>query len=115
MANDSNSQQALARDAGFQLRLQNALMTVAWQILNESSSTPGHAQRATYARQVISDPAAATVGLAPSFVTRPNVINFTTSTVFQSGGVSVITASGDADMQSQLNTDWYAMSGASSS
>lgn len=112
MANDAYTQQALAQDAGFQRRFQNALMKIAWQVLNEDAGIANHAARADYARKVIASPSTYVNALVSSFVTRPNVLNFATSAVFGATGVSVITASGDPDLESQLNTDWNALAGA---
>lgn len=109
MPNNSFSQQALAADSRFRLRLQNALMKVAWEVLEEDVATPDHVQRGQYARSVISTPAQAAAQLAPSFVNRPNVFAFDTSYSFDVG--AVLTASGDADMESQLHTDWDEMAG----
>jgi len=109
MANDAFTQQALAKEPRFILRLQNALGKTAWQVLNESPSTSGHTARANYARGVLSNPNGFATTLAPAFVNRPNVISFTTSYDFQQG--AVVTASGDADIESQLATDWDNLSG----
>jgi hypothetical protein len=108
-ANDAYSQQALAVDLRFQKRLQNALMKVAWQVLEEAPSTLHHAERAAYAHQVTQNAPQTASQIAPSFVTRPNVINFETSYSFPVGGT--ITAAGDPDIESQLMTDWDQMAG----
>lgn len=109
MANDAHTQQALADETSFRLRLQNALTKVAWQVLEESPATASHAERVAYAQRVIGDPLNAAIGLAPSFVNRPNVLNFNTSYEFASR--SVVTTSGDADIESQVNSDWNKLSG----
>lgn len=118
MPNDSFTQQALASDTRFQLRLQNALSKVAWEVLEEPTSTPFHAQRVAYAQRVTnSSPSAmAATGpsmvaqqLAPSFVNRPNVFNFETSYNFTVGGV--VTTSGDLDIEAQLHNDWNMLAG----
>jgi len=108
-ANNAFTQQALAADPRFRLRLQNALANVAWQVLEEDPATPHHVERATYARTVNQNPPGMAQQLAPSFVNRPNVMNFETSYSFDVG--AVVTASGDADIQSQLMTDWNNMAG----
>ena len=112
MPNDAYTQQALAADAGFILRVQNALVTIAWQALNEDPTTAGHAARAAYARQVLGDPTTFAKQIAKSIVMRPNVNNFTTSVEINGGIVRVVTASGDADLESQLSTDWNGLAGA---
>jgi len=109
MANDAFTQQALAADRRFQTRLQNALTKVAWQVLEEQNTVPNHAARAQYAHQVVNNPTQQALSLAPSFVNRPNVINFATTYDFAVGGV--VTSAADADLESQLNTDWNELSG----
>jgi len=109
MANDAYSQQALGADTNFQLRVRNALSSVAWEVLNEPETTNGHAQRAAYARSVINNVQFNAVAIAPWLVTRPNLMAFETSFSFSANAVT--TAAGDADIQSQLMTDWDELSG----
>jgi hypothetical protein len=109
MANDAFTQQALAADPRFQKRLVSALTNVAWQVLEEAPATLHHAERATYAHTVNASPSSAAATIAPSFVNRPNVFNFATSYDFTVGGT--VTAAGDADLQSQLMTDWNNLAG----
>ena len=118
MANDAYSQQALAKDLSFQLRLANALSKVAWEVIEEDPATPSHTERVVYSQKVLGNntTSGATVGpsmvaaqLAPSFVNRPNVIAFATSYDFASA--SVVTASGDPDIESQLHSDWNDLAG----
>src|SRR5215471_16133238 len=111
-ANNAFSQQALAADPRFRLRLQNALAKVAWQVLEESPDTVHHAERAQYAHSVSNNPATVANQIAPAFVNRPNVIQFETSYSFDVG--AVVTASGDADIESQLSTDWNFLAGITS-
>ena len=109
MPNTAASQQALAREPKFILRLQNALVKVAWQVLNEDPLTANHAARTNYARAVLANPAGIAQTLAISFVDRPNVLAFDTSYDFVQG--AVVTASGDPDIESQVNTDWNLLAG----
>lgn len=117
MANSAFTQQALASDSRFRLRLENALSKVAWEILEEDSNTEHHAERVVFAQKVtgtgqasaISGPSMVAAQLAPSFVNRPNVFNFETSYDFTVG--AVVTASGDPDIENQLHTDWNMLSG----
>jgi len=109
MANDAFTQQALANDRRFQQRLENALGKVAWEVLNEDSATAHHLERATFANRTLANLTQTGIQLAPSFVGRPNVFNFDTSYNFTVGGV--VTAAGDADLESQLHTDWNALAG----
>jgi hypothetical protein len=108
MPNDAFTQQALAADPHFRNRTRSALSTVAWQVENEDEATPNHDHRISYARQVIRSLDSEVTVLLPNFVFRPNVMNFATTYVFafdtQVG--QVVTAAGDADLMSQIATDW---------
>ena len=109
MPNDAFTQQALAADPRFQLRVRNALMKIAWQVLNEAPTVAGHTQRATYARQVLGTPDTYAKELAKSLTTRTNLLAFATTYDFTQG--AVVTASADADIESQLSTDWNGLAG----
>lgn len=109
MANSSYTQQALASDPRFLVRVKAALGTVAWQILGESTGTPNHTIRANYARNVLTNLDSVAGQIAGWLVERPNLNGFTTSYDFTIG--AVVTASGDADIESQLNTDWNTLAG----
>ncbi len=109
MPNDAFTQQALAADHRFVQRLSNALGKVAWEVLNEDAAVPNHMARAQYAQRVNQNPNATAQQLAPSFVNRPNVFQFATTYDFTVGGT--VTASGDADIESQLHTDWDDLAG----
>jgi len=109
MANDSYTQQRLGADPNFQERVRACLMTAAWQVLGEPTNTPDHAQRAQFARVVINSPNQQTQSIATWVVMRPNVMLFETSYNFQAG--AIISATGDADITSQLLTDWNFMAG----
>jgi hypothetical protein len=109
MANTSFTQQALAANASFQTRVRNALATVAWQVLNEEATVPNNYQRVVYARSVINNLQFTAVQISPWLVDRPNVFQFETSFDFPSG--DVVSATGDADIESQLATDWDVLAG----
>jgi hypothetical protein len=106
--NDSFTQQALAADPFFRQRVRSAMSTVAWQIINEADSVANHDARLNYARQVVRSLDSEVTVMLPNFVFRPNVINFETTHEFdfptQIG--QVVTAAGDADLMSQIATDW---------
>lgn len=109
MPNDAFTQQALAADPIFRsMRVKNSLAAVAWEVLVEAPPPGNHAARATYARLVLSDLDGYTDQIVDSLVTRPNLMNVATSF---SGG-SWITAATDADIKSQLSTDWNNLAGA---
>ena len=118
MPNDAFSQQALADDARFRLRLANALSKVAWEVLEEDVATAHHTERVAFAQKVVgsggviaptSGPQMVAAQLASSFVNRPNVFAFETSYSFTVGGV--VTLAGDADIESQLRSDWNELAG----
>lgn len=109
MPNTAYTQQALADESSFRLRLQNALTKIAFEVLEEDSAIEHHAQRAAYAQRVINDPANTAIGLAPSFVNRPNIFQFETTYDFAMR--SAVTASGDPDIESQVHTDWNLLAG----
>lgn len=114
MANNSFTQAALAADAQFRKRVRSALDTIAWQVEGEVDTTPNHTARLAYAQQVIRNLDGETTVILPSIVHRPNVMNFETSYLFdfefQVG--QVVSASGDADLLSQIATDWDALAAA---
>jgi hypothetical protein len=109
MANNAYTQQALSLQPSFHLRLQNALTKVAFQVMSEPTDTPYYTQRVSYAQRVINQPSQTAVSLASSFVNRPNLLAFETSYNFEMR--EVVTASGDADIESQIYTDWNMLAG----
>jgi hypothetical protein len=114
MPNDSYTQSALADDSKFRSRVRSALSLVAWEIQAEDPATPNHANRDRYAQQVVRQLDTEVVVIMPSFVMRPNVFNFTTSFNydFKTRIGFVESATGDADLQSQLMSDWDRMAAA---
>jgi hypothetical protein len=109
--NDSYTQQRLAADILFQGRVRSALANVAWQVLGEDPATANHDARVKYARAVIDSLTGAAQTIAAWVVERPNLLSFATSYDFPSG--QVVTAAGDADIESQLLTDWDILAGTS--
>lgn len=109
MANTARTQVSLSQSPHFQSRVKSALAIVAWQILNEDVNIPFHSQRANYARTALNQLDSATSSIVGWLVERTNVINFATSYDFDIG--TTVTASGDPDIQSQLNSDWNFIAG----
>jgi len=109
VANNTYTQQALASDQNFQIRVRGSLATVAWQVLEEDAGVPFHEQRAAYARTVIGNLGFVAPSVSAWLVERPNLMAFETSYSFPAA--AVVTAAGDADIQSQLLTDWNVLSG----
>lgn len=109
MPNDGYSQQALAADSRFQARVRSSLASVAWQVLQEDPATAYHTERSKYALTVLQNLTGQATSVSGWVVERPNVINFETSYSFAAD--AVVTAATDADLESQLMTDWNFMSG----
>jgi hypothetical protein len=109
MANDAYTQQALALDPRFKTRVKAAVSKVAWVVLDELTSVTNHTIRANYARFVLANLDGWVSSNTPWLVMRTNVFSFTTSYDFPGGGV--VTASGDADLESQLTADWNKLAG----
>lgn len=106
MPNTAYTQLALAADPGFRTRVKAALLVIAAQILGEDSGIVNHNTRVIYANAVIKNPDGAAAQVAPFLVGRPNVNNFATTCQFDQANVIVVNATGDADLQSQIATDW---------
>jgi hypothetical protein len=109
MPNDSYTQQRLAADLTFQGRVRSAIANVAWSVLGEDPGTPNHAARQSFARSVINNLTYSAQTVTPWIVERPNLLAFATSYDFTAG--SVVTAATDADIESQLLTDWDVLAG----
>jgi hypothetical protein len=111
MPNDAYMQSALANDHNFRRRVRTSFSAMAWQVTTEDPATPNYDLRVKYARQVIRNLDGELSVIMPSFVMRPNVNNFATSYFFDFVTVSgyVKSETSDADIQSQLATDWDTM------
>lgn len=109
MPNTARMQIALAAGAHFQSRIAAALTKIAWIVVNESSGTPNHAQRAAYAQRVLGNVGSYAAQVAAVIVERPNVLNFVTSWDWDISGP--VTTAADADLESQITTDWDRLSG----
>lgn len=103
MPNDAFSQLALAADSKFLTRLKAACLVVAEQVIAEDSGTANHPARLALAVTVLRTPTRS-ADFAQFLVMRPNVLGFVTSYSFIDA--AILTASTDADLQSQLATDW---------
>lgn len=109
MANTARTQTALANSPHFLSRVKAAVGKIAWQVLTESPGIANHLVRADYAHRVIQNVDGAAGVIIGFLVTRTNVLAFNTSYDFEIG--AVISASADADIESQLSTDWDHLSG----
>lgn len=111
MPNTNFTQEALANDATFRQRLKASLSRIAWQVLGEGA-IENHQARKVFAGKVLDNPDGVVSALAGTFVFRTNVNGFATSVAFDGrGGTVVQTAAADADLDSQLVTDWDGLSG----
>lgn len=106
MPNTAYTQQALAADGRFRLRIVAALLRKTADIFAEPTSTGNHAARIAFATAVIRDPAGKATLIAPYLVMRPNVYNFDTSPAFLDADLVAVNACGDADLESQILSDW---------
>jgi hypothetical protein len=109
MPNDAFTQQRLAQDLTFQGRVRGAMSRVAFEVMEEDPTTPNHDARANYARQVISNMTYIPAQVSPWLAERPNLVAAITSYDFPSG--AIVTSATDADIESQLHTDWDHLSG----
>lgn len=105
-ANDSFTQQALAKDALFRDRVKGQLIAEAFIVLDESSPDPA---RLVYARQILNGLDREVDRILPIIVMRTNLMAFATSYDFTSG--HMVTTAGDADILSQIATDFDAFAG----
>jgi hypothetical protein len=110
MANDANTQQALAADPHFRARVTGALTKTAFVVIAQGRNTASEILRYDYATGVVLPNApAVAAGIAPWLVERTNLFAFETSYDFAS--LSVVTAAGDADIEAQLLADWDVLAG----
>lgn len=108
----STQQMALTRDVGpggFMERVSAMLSRVAGVVLSEPGSTPYHPQRATYARQVVSQfSSQAAQQAGPQVVMGVNVVASTTYDEVTKTSTCTIA---DIDLESQITTLWNALGG----
>lgn len=109
MSNTARTQMALASSQHFVSRLEAALVKIAIEVLNEADTVEDHAARAEYAKRVLGSPASYAASIAPVVVMRTNIFIPATSYDFEIG--AVVNAASDADMESQLATDWNLIAG----
>ena len=123
MANTTSfTQQALAADPRFQIRLRAVLIYQALAVYAEvapAQSVPPTAPelalmatyqaRRAYARAVLADSDWAAKRVAPVLTTRTAIMAFDTTYDFASG--SVVTAATDANLVTQIAADWNMYAG----
>lgn len=95
----------LAADATFKGRVQQGVVTTAIAIYNESQNTPGHGNRALFAKQALSNPANATTFMIFGVVTDTTVGTQASSPPVQ-GNVT------DAAILNALSSQWNSYAGA---
>lgn len=106
MANDSYTQQALAADNSFKERVKAQLINIAFIVLAEGPPNP---TRVRYANQILNGLEREVNRITPILVMRTNLMAFNTSYEFSTK--RVVTAAGDADILSQLNSDFNTFAG----
>lgn len=109
MPNNAYTQRALANDPGFLVRLAGAMLRKAPEVLTEDNATLNHAARIAYASKVMAHADVEAAKAAPFMVMRTNVFNFDTTCQFDQDRVIVVNASGDADLEAQVLTDWNSL------
>ena len=110
MATTARTQFFLAGDPHFRTRLRNAGSVIAWQVLDEDPGTANHTQRANYARNVLSNLDVWAAQQSASIVTRTN-LNTPEETTFDYDIGAHVTTATDAEIESQLATDWNDLAG----
>ncbi len=109
MANTALSQQRLADSTHFHGRVKGAFANVAFQVIAEGRDTPTEVIRYNYARAVLANLDGTVSSTVGWLVMRTNLFLFDTTYDFSAG--AVVTASGDADIESQLASDWNVLAG----
>ena len=122
MANSSFTQQALAADSRFQIRLRAVLIFQALVVYAEvapAQSDPPTAPelaalalyqaRRSYARQVLADSEGAARRVAPVLTTRTAIMAFETTYDFSAG--AVVTSATDGNLVTQVAADWNMFAG----
>lgn len=109
MANSSYTQQRLAGDFGFRMRVVAALSKVAFEVFEEPDNTPGHAARLTLAKGVVQNVEGYAAQISSWLVMRTNLISFETTYDFVAG--AFVTAAGDLDIEAQIRADWNHLAG----
>jgi len=107
----SVAQMALTRDitpGGFMERVQTLLAVVAGSVLRESSTTPYHNARASYAQKVIAIPPQYATAAGPILVMG---VNITTHTTYDEATKTSTCDATDTEIQSQIQTFWNALAG----
>jgi hypothetical protein len=107
---DSRMQFLLAQSPVFQSRVQINMTKVANDVIGEAGTVPSHAQRAQYARQVLSNPAYAAQQNAGLLAQSGNVAP--TITLEDDGANTSVT---DGALFAQVNSLWNVMAGVTES
>lgn len=111
MVEVTTQQMALTRDTGpggFMERVTAMLVRTASVVLIEPVATPFHAQRSSYAQQVIHAPQTKTTEAGPQVVMGVNVI---AATAYFDVTKTSVCSIADIDLESQITTLWNALAG----
>lgn len=108
MAATTDQQIALGDDSRFRQRVRALMLQVAGAVYAEAGATPNHAARALFASKVANDPGMAD-RLTTVIATRTNLAASTVTYDFATR--SVATSATDAEISSQISTDWNLFAG----
>ena len=104
----STKQMALTRNTEFMERVTAMMARVAGVVLNEPGSTPYHGDRATYAKNVVTNSSMATMQAGPQVVMGVNVI---AATVYDEETKTSTCPMADIDLESQITSLWNSLGG----
>lgn len=108
MAMNTDQATALAADGQFRQRVATLALLEAGAILAENPATTNHSPRCTYAISLLSNPGKAQ-GITDWICSRINLTSQNASYDF--GKRAVVTDATDAQIRSQINTDWNVLAG----
>lgn len=109
MASTADQLAALGNDNQFRLRVQSLLVQQAGVVYGEGTGVTNHATRAAFAKQVLNNPGGIAQNVAAVIASRPNLVAQNTTMDWATGRVK--TDATDAQIQSQISTDWDMLSG----
>lgn len=110
MANTAVQQQRLASSDHFRQRVKSAFSNVAFQVIAQGQGTSTAIQRYNYARSVLANLDGITSSTVGWLVQRTNLTD-PKVTSYDWDIPSPVTTATDADIQSQLMTDWNVLAG----
>lgn len=110
MANTAIQQQRLAASPHFHERVKAAFATVAFQVIAEGRDTPTEVIRYNYARAVLAN-LDGTVSSTVGWLVQRTNLTVGEDTTYDWDIPSPVTTASDAEIESQLMTDWNVLAG----